>query len=124
MIARKKKILVVDDDQLLSDALKQILDDEGNRVFVINDGRLLNDYLQKNKPDLILLDYCLPGRDGLTLAGNLKKNMNTAEIPVIMISASVDFNGKKKLENVDAFLAKPFLIGDLLLMIENYLPAV
>ncbi|EKD43230.1 MAG: response regulator receiver protein [uncultured bacterium] len=124
MIARKKKILVVDDDQLLSDALKQILDDEGYRVFVINDGRLLNDYLQKNKPDLILLDYCLPGRDGLTLAGNLKKNMNTAEIPVIMISASVDFNGKKKLENVDAFLAKPFLIGDLLLMIENYLPAV
>ena len=114
----------MDDDQLLSDALKQILDDEGYRVFVINDGRLLNDYLQKNKPDLILLDYCLPGRDGLTLAGNLKKNMNTAEIPVIMISASVDFNGKKKLENVDAFLAKPFLIGDLLLMIENYLPAV
>lgn len=81
-------ILIVDDEpanlQLLADLLKQ----RGHKVRVAPDGQLALNYIDRQKPDLILLDVNMPDMDGFEVCRRLKDNPDWAMIPVIFISAS------------------------------------
>lgn len=81
-------ILIVDDEpanlQLLADLLKQ----RGHAVRVAPSGQLALNYINRQKPDLILLDVNMPGMDGYEVCRRLKDNPDWAMIPVIFISAS------------------------------------
>ena len=109
MPTRPAKILVVDDERIVVDLHKKMLERDGYNVVVANDGAEALDMVCTEKPDLILTDVFMPEMDGLQLCEELKKNEHTNLIPVIMVTAVDDFDHKiKGIETgADDFLAKP-----------------
>lgn len=117
-----KKILVIDDDQGITDALKTILEMEGFQVEIdTNAKRLLDASVQI--PDLIILDFFLGGVNGQTIAQAIRHNNPTKNIPIIMFSA--DPNNRKKMDPllVNDFLDKPFEMSELINLANKYLPS-
>src|SRR5947209_19129198 len=84
-----KKILVVDDDPGILDALKLTLEDAGYEVQTSDKGDYAENLRDTNGglPDLIILDVLLSGKDGRTICRALKNRPDTQHIPIIMISA-------------------------------------
>ena len=81
------KILVVDDDPDVRMALAITLEEAGHDIEEASDGLEVLDLVRKINPDAILLDINMPGMDGFQVLEQLKVDGDTAEIPVIMISA-------------------------------------
>ena len=121
MQSKKKKLLVVDDEQDILEFLKVILEDEGY-IVVTSDK---DDYLERihddTLPDLILLDMLLSGKDGRDIVKYLKKQEKTRHIPVIMFSAHPSAREITKQAGADDFVAKPFEIDLLLNKIAQFL---
>jgi DNA-binding response OmpR family regulator len=118
------RILAVDDDQDILDVLQLVLEDSGYEVETLSDAHQLFDKINKEHPDLILMDIMLNGLDGRDLCKNVKLNNETHDIPVIMISASHTVGDVLKQECApDDFLAKPFDINILLSKIQRQLAA-
>ncbi len=82
----KKKILIIEDDILLMEALKVFLQNEGFDVSVAIDGKSGVRIAEEEKPDLILLDLVLPKMHGFGVLCILKKNKNTKNIPVVVLT--------------------------------------
>ena len=87
-ISPARKILVVDDDYDFCWAITNVLQGEGYRVKQARDGEEALRLLDKDIPDMILLDYRMPGQDGLRVAAKIKQRLPA--IPIIMISAYAD----------------------------------
>jgi len=106
----KAKILLVEDDVCLQKSLAFILEKEGFKVLCTQTGEEAVIIARKEKPDLILLDVILPGIDGYKVCQILKKDPQTSNIFMIMIT------GKRKLEDIvqglkeyaDDYIIKPF----------------
>ena len=81
------KILVVDDDPDVRMALAITLEEAGHDIAEASDGLEVLDLVREISPDAILLDINMPGMDGFQVLEQLKVDGDTAEIPVIMISA-------------------------------------
>ena len=82
----KDKILAIDDNDVNLVMLKAMLSAEYD-VVTLSDGSDAENQAAAIKPDLILLDILMPGKDGLSLCSDLKKNPDTQDIPVIIVSA-------------------------------------
>lgn len=82
----KKKVLIVEDDALLSQVLNKNLIDEGFELLIVENGLEVFDAAEKFKPDIILLDLILPGLDGFAVLKKLKSEESTKKIPVAIIS--------------------------------------
>jgi len=80
------KVLVVEDDALLSRLFLDGLKREGIEALNVKDGLLALDSLDSFKPDLILLDMILPGLDGFEILKRLKSNSKWKNIPVFVVS--------------------------------------
>lgn len=116
----RKKILIVDDDESILDALSFVLEDEGYVVETTQIARETYRKISKFQPDVILLDVLLSGEDGRVICKKLKTNKETKSIPIIMISAHPTA-AKSTLEvGANAFVAKPFELGDLTEKIQQY----
>lgn len=85
-VAKKQLILIVEDEKALSDAYSMILTAEGYAVNVVNNGQEALDYIQKQEPDLVLLDLRMPVMNGIEFlhSANLKKTH--PGLPVIVFS--------------------------------------
>ena len=118
-----KKILVVDDDPDILDALQITLEDAGYDVTTTEKGDYAENLRDTNGgfPDVIILDVLLSGKDGRIICQKLKSQENTRHIPIIMISAHPGAKQSVKAVGADDFLAKPFDIDDLLVKVEQYL---
>lgn len=118
-ITRNKKILVVDDDLAILDALTIMLEDEGYEVEVSHDGKT-EARVEKFAPDLILLDIWMSGVDGRTICKALKAKKTTKHIPIILVSANKD--AKKISQDVGAngYLSKPFEMKELFSIITEH----
>lgn len=105
-----KTIAIIDDDEYISDMLKQILLQEGYSVLQAYSGTEALLLLSQNNPDLILLDLMLPGLSGEEILPKIKG------IPVIVVSAKVDIADKVALLLGGAvdYITKPFEIKELL----------
>jgi DNA-binding response OmpR family regulator len=77
-------VLVVDDDELLQELVKIVLEGEGYRVLQALDGAGMWQQLGRVKPDLIVLDVLLPDADGRELLATLKREPKTASVPVLL----------------------------------------
>lgn len=84
----KKKILVVEDDNVLRDVLLQKLMKSGYDAVGAEDGLVAMEKITEYKPDLILLDILMPKKDGLEVLEDLHANEVLKNIPVIIISNS------------------------------------
>jgi DNA-binding response OmpR family regulator len=122
MEQQAKKILVVDDDPDILDALQFMLEDAGYEVKTSEKGEYAENLHDSNGglPDVIILDVLLSGKDGRLICQKLKSQEETKRIPIIMISAHP--NAKKSVSAVgaDDFMAKPFDMDDLLATIAKY----
>jgi CheY-like chemotaxis protein len=104
----KKTIMVVDDNPDIITIVKTILEGRGYTVFSAASGPELLNMLQK--PDLIILDIMMPEMDGLEVLTRLKGKSETATIPVILLTAKVQYEdvlGGYKL-GADYYITKPF----------------
>jgi DNA-binding response OmpR family regulator len=81
-----KKILIVEDEAALNQALMEFLIEEGFKVLSAQDGERGLEMAQQEMPDLILLDVILPKKDGYEVLDAIKKNEKTKKIPVIMLT--------------------------------------
>jgi two-component system, OmpR family, phosphate regulon response regulator PhoB len=102
-------ILIVDDEPDIREVIRFTLEEGGFRVLEAahaDDARRL----MSEQPDLVLLDWMLPGRSGLELAAQLKQNAKTRTIPIIMISARGEEEDRIKGLNTgaDDYITKPF----------------
>lgn len=82
-----KKILIVDDEQDILDLLEFNLATEGYEIKTATDGEKAIELSESYKPDLIILDIMLPGKDGWEVIRELRKNEETEDIPVIFLTA-------------------------------------
>lgn len=105
-----KTIAVIEDDIYIGNLLQETLSAEGYSVVRAYSGTEALLLLEKQKPDLILLDLMLPGLSGEELLPRLKR------IPVIVVSAKTDVNDKAALllEGAADYITKPFEIRELL----------
>jgi DNA-binding response OmpR family regulator len=116
-----KKILIVDDDEAIVDAISLILDDLGYKTSYVSKGSEVYDKVESFKPDLILLDVLMSGKDGREICGNLKSNPETKNIPVVMVSAHPSAKKSATEIGADGFLAKPFQVEDLTKIIKAHI---
>ena len=106
----KKTIMVVDDNPDIITIVKTILEGRGYSVFSASSGLELLNMLSDHKPDLIILDIMMPEMDGLEVLTRLKSKSETATIPVILLTAKVQYEdvlGGYKL-GADYYITKPF----------------
>lgn len=123
---RRKRILVVDDEEDIVYLLREALQDEGYQTFGAYNGQEALEIVQKEKPDLILLDIMMPKIDGYSLNQQLKKHQETHNIPVIVISGRGQLRDLFLLNQeapIADFLEKPFPVKLLLEKIEQVLTA-
>jgi two-component system alkaline phosphatase synthesis response regulator PhoP len=102
------RILVVDDDESILDAISMVLEDADYDVQTTFKGTETHNRVLSYKPDVILLDMLLSGNDGRHIAKVLKADTKTNHIPIIMISAHPNAEASALESGADDFLAKPF----------------
>lgn len=115
------QILIVDDDPELRDLLRDYLNRQGIEVSVLHDGSGLERRLERERPDLIVLDLMMPGVDGLAALRQLRGSGD--DIPVIMLTARADDVDRiVGLElGADDYIGKPFNPRELLARIQAVL---
>lgn len=120
-----RRILAVDDDNDILEVLQFILEDSGYEVDTLSDGQCLMDAIKEKHPDLILLDIMLGNNlDGRELCKQIKKQVDTNNIPIILISASHNVSNSMHQEGApNDFISKPFDISLLLNCIKKQLAA-
>lgn len=105
---------MIDDDDALSEALVLLMEADGYEVSRIGDGKKAIEEIKKWGPKVVILDYMLPGKNGIEILKEIRCQTNgIAKLPVVMISASVNVRGQAKDNGANVFLAKPFEIEDL-----------
>ena len=114
-----KKILVIDDEELIIKSLSQLLEKNGYEVFIAKNGQDAIVMAEEEDFDLILTDIRLPGINGMETVKQIYKEMSAKrqrKIPAIFITGYADeiIEKKTKLLNPAAYIYKPFDIEDLL----------
>lgn len=117
---RSRRILVIDDDESILDSISLILEESGYKVSSTLKGETAYRKVRDFKPDVILLDVLMSGRDGREICKKLKNEPETKFIPVIMISAHPSAKESTKEFGADDFLSKPFQVEDLLKLVKKY----
>jgi two-component system alkaline phosphatase synthesis response regulator PhoP len=112
---KKGKILVVDDENYILHILDFSLGAEGYEVITAEDGEEAVRKCREEKPDLVVLDVMMPKMDGFEACRTIKRDAETAETPVILLSAkSRDVDQKQGYEaGADDYITKPFSPGRL-----------
>lgn len=116
------KIFIIDDDVLSSKVWARWLEETGFLVTVINETANSQETIEREKPDLILMDVLMPHKDGMTLARQIRSTPITFHIPIIMMSAVYkDRTSKMQLQMIsNDFLDKPFEKEMLISKIEKF----
>jgi len=116
-----KKILIVDDEKDFVDMVKIRLKVNGYETSEAYDGTEGLKKAENENPDLILLDVMMPNKDGYTMLRDLKGNVATKSIPVIVLTAKSGMKDLFEIEGVRDYIVKPFDSEDLLLRIAKVL---
>lgn len=109
------KVLIVEDEEAISDLLSYNLEKEGFTVSVSADGDDAMLMVRESRPDLILLDWMLPNVSGIELCRQLRGQSETREIPVIMLTARGEEEDRVRglMTGADDYVTKPFSMTEL-----------
>ena len=109
----RERILIIEDEARIAQFVERGLIYEGYRVNVARDGQMGLTIARDNPPDLVVLDWMLPGLDGLEVCKRLKA---ASDVPILMLTAKDDI--KDRVVGLDAgaddYLVKPFAIDELM----------
>ncbi len=119
----KAKVLVVDDEPDALELIDYNLKGAGYQVFTAANGTRALELAQRHLPDLIILDLMLPEIDGIEVCKILRRNTETQDIPIIMLTAKADeIDRVIGLEvGADDYVTKPFSPRELTLRVKNIL---
>ena len=121
MAASEVEILLVDDDEDMCELVSAFLSKEGFRPVCLNDGEAALKRLHKKVPDLLLLDFMMPGINGMDVLKQAKR-LNE-HLPIIMITGYAHVEGAVEAMRAGAsdYIAKPFRHTGLVQMIQRIL---
>ena len=118
-----KKILIVDDEDIIRALVHTTLEADGIQVFEASNGSDAWELIQTNPPDLVLLDIAMPGMDGFDLCAKTKADPNLRGIPIVMLTACNSEEDRRRGEEAgaDDYFVKPFSPLQLLERVEGLL---
>jgi DNA-binding response OmpR family regulator len=120
----KRTIVVVEDEQEMIDLIELILSRRGFDVVGANGGVQGLKAIREHKPDLVLLDLMMPEMDGWQVYQQLKADVDTENIPVIVVTAKAQNIDKVlglHIAKVDDYIPKPFSLEELVSRVETVL---
>lgn len=119
----KRKVLVIEDQRPVREAMGETLEGEGYEVRMIRDGFAAAEAVQSEAFDLITLDLNLPSLDGMTVAEAILKSPLNANTPVIVVSAYLSEGVMSELrgKGISRFLNKPFFPDELVAEVQRAL---
>jgi DNA-binding response OmpR family regulator len=110
MAAFVKKILIADDEEDLRLLVQVTLEHPSYHILTAVDGFRAMDAIRAHIPDLVILDWMMPGLDGCEVVKMLRRNPNTAGIPIVMLTAKDGLESRDQLASLElaGYLVKPF----------------
>lgn len=114
-------ILIVDDDEAMAENCSMFLETKGFSVRVAGSGAAALAQICQTLPELVISDCSMPGMSGVELSERLKDNPSTADLPIVLMSASLRCDAAPG-SSYDSFLRKPFLAERLLEEVQKLLP--
>jgi two-component system, chemotaxis family, chemotaxis protein CheY len=120
---RTGRILVVEDDELLREALAEVLTDDGHEVRTATNGAEALGELETWGPEVIVLDLMMPVMDGFAFRDEQRRRDLGTDVPVLVLSAVRDLDGAADRIAAAASLAKPFRLEDVLASVSALLEA-
>lgn len=117
------KIFVVEDNEILSGLLEMKMADIVDEIQVFSNGLEAYEAIQKDPPDLIILDIMLPGMEGFEILKKIKEDENLKDIKVLMLTSKYsDRDVERGFElHADEYMNKPFKIKELVLRAKRLL---
>lgn len=118
-------VLIVDDSPSEAALMQSVVQQAGHQAKTVGDGEACLEAVKAQKPALILLDVVLPKLDGFGTCRKLKKDPDTAGIPIIIVTSKKQESDKfwAKRQGADLFLSKPFAPDALKDAIKQFLPS-
>ncbi|MBY5934078.1 response regulator [Tateyamaria omphalii] len=105
-----KHVLLVEDEINIIEAIQFLLSREGWKVDTHSDGATAVETVRTMKPDLVVLDYMLPGKNGIDILTELRADPEFARLPILMLTARGQGRDRELAERagVSRFMSKPF----------------
>ena len=105
-----KHVLLIEDERNIVEAMRFLLMREGWQVDTHDDGTTALDMIKSQQPDLLVLDYMLPGRSGLDILNDIRALPEFEDMPVLMLTARGQARDREMAERagVNRFMTKPF----------------
>ncbi|MBD8597717.1 response regulator [Pseudomonas sp. W2Oct36] len=107
-------ILIIDDEYLIADILSFALEDEGFHTVVAGSGSKALAILDRERPDLIITDFMMPGMTGLELAQTIKSRQVHMATPIMLMSGAQAYMGTERPDLFDEVIEKPFDIDQVI----------
>ena len=119
----KARILVVEDEEALTLLLRYNLEAEGFEVETAMRGDDADVRLKERVPDLVILDWMLPGLSGIELCRRLRARVETRQLPIIMLTARGEESERVRglATGADDYIVKPFSVPELLARVRGLL---
>lgn len=119
----KPHILIVEDEQALALLLRYNLENEGFEVEIVERGDEVETRVRENPPDLVILDWMLPGASGIEICRRLRARPETKSLPILMLTARGEETERVRglATGADDYVVKPFSVPELIARIHALL---
>ncbi|MDP8233121.1 MAG: response regulator [Candidatus Zophobacter franzmannii] len=117
-----KRILIVEDDPLLSQVISEFLTGIGYECEIANDGETALEMFKPERHDLLLIDRVMPGIDGIEVMQRIKASNPETKIILMTGYPTIDSAYTALFDGIMDYIIKPFRFNEIAVLIQKYLP--